>query len=186
MSVLRIAVRYAKSLLELASEQNKLEAVHTDVLTLQGAVKNRDLYLLLKSPIIQPDKKNAALKAVFGGKLDILTMSYMELLVNKGREAYLPEIASEFLDQYRLLKKITSVRITTAEAIAPSVLSAIQSKIIASGVATANLEVETKVNPDLIGGFLLEFDNKRYDASILQKLADLKDDFSKNLYVKEF
>jgi len=65
-------------------------------------------------------------------------------------------------------------------------VSTIESKIIASGVATANLDVQTKVNPDLIGGFLLEFDNKRYDASIAQKLADLKDDFSKNLYVKEF
>jgi len=52
MSVKRIASRYAKSLLDLAKEQNNLEPVFKDMTTLQESVKNRDLYLMLKSPII--------------------------------------------------------------------------------------------------------------------------------------
>ena len=105
MSVTRIATRYAKSLLELANEQGKLEAVHTDVLLLQSASKNRDLHLMLKSPIIHADKKISVFKVLFGDKMDNLTMAYMSLLANKGREGYLPEITAEFLNQYRAYKK---------------------------------------------------------------------------------
>jgi F-type H+-transporting ATPase subunit delta len=186
MSVIRIATRYAKSLIELASEQNKLQAVHRDVETLLQATQNRDLYMLLKSPIIKADKKNAALKAVFGNSLDVLTMSYLTLLVNKGREMYLPEIAHEFLAQYKRMQKITSLRIKTAEALTPQALSTIKQKLVESGVTTANLDVETTIDRSLIGGFVLEFDNQRYDASVVKKLAELKEDFSKNFYIKEF
>lgn len=186
MSVVRIATRYAKSLLELANEQGKLEAVHNDVLLLQSAAKNRDLYLLLKSPIIQADKKIAVMKALFGDKMDALTLAYVSLLANKGREGYLPEIATEFLSQYRSYKKITAVRIVTAEPIGEAVLSSIRSKIIASGAATPNLEVETATDASLVGGFVLEFDNKRYDASLAHQLDEMKDLFTQNLYIKEF
>ena len=88
MSSIRIATRYAKSLIELAASQGKLEAVHNDVLMLKNAVKNRDLELMLKSPVIQNDKKIAALNALFNGKVDSLTMSYLTLLVTKNREAF--------------------------------------------------------------------------------------------------
>lgn len=186
MSVIRIATRYAKSLLELANEQGKLEAVHNDVLLLQSASTNRDLHLMLKSPIIQADKKIAVMNALFGSKMDKLTMAYVSLLANKGREGYLPEIAAEFLNQYRSYKKITAVRIITSETLGESVLSDIRAKIIASGVATDNLEVETAIDPALIGGFVLEFDNKRYNASLSHKLEEMKDLFTQNLYVKDF
>jgi len=186
MSVIRIASRYAKSLIELAGEQGKMDVVHADIQTLQAAAKNRDLYMLLKSPIVKADKKNAVLRAVFSGQLDKLTMSYVELLVNKGREQYLPEITAEFLTQYKLLKKITTVRVVTAETLSEGVVDDIRKKIVDSGVATPNVEINTAVDPDLIGGFVLDFDNKRYDASVAHKLDEMRDLFTKNLYVREF
>ncbi len=186
MSVTRIATRYAKSLIDLAIEQGKLEQVSNDVNTLKNAVKNRDLFLMLKSPIIHADKKNAVLDALFQGKIEGLTLAYLHLLVNKGREQYLPEIAAEYIAQYKTLRRITSVRVTTAVPLSDAVLADLQQKLLASGVTSENLEIETKTNPDLIGGFVLEFDNKRYDASVAYKLDELKASFSKNLYVKEF
>ena len=186
MSVTRIATRYAKSLIELAITQGKLEQVSADVHSLKAAAQNRDLYLFLKSPIIHADKKNAALEAIFKGKVDSLTLSYLTLLVNKGREMYIPEIAAEFAEQYKLLKKITSVRIVTASPLSEEVLAELKKKLLASGITSENLDIETKVDPELIGGFVLEFDNKRYDASVAHKLDELRASFSKNLYVKEF
>jgi F-type H+-transporting ATPase subunit delta len=186
MSVTRIATRYATSLLELAIEQNKLPQVSADMNTLGTASRNRDLYLMLKSPIISADKKNAVLAAIFGKDMDVLTMSYLALLVNKGREQYLPEIAAEFATQYKVLQHITSVKVITAVPMSDAVLNDLKSRLLASGVTSENLDIETKVDPDLIGGFVLEFDNKRYDASIANKLAELKSEFTKNLYVKEF
>lgn len=186
MSVIRIATRYAKSLIDLAIEQGKLEQVHADINTLQAAVKNRDLYLLLKSPIVHTDKKIAIIDALFKNSLSPLTLAYLHLLINKHREMYLPEIAGEFIHQYKVLKHITSVRVTSAVSLGENVLNDLRRKLLASGVTTENLEIDVQINPDLIGGFVLEFDNKRYDASVASKLADLKADFMKNQYVREF
>ena len=186
MSVTRIATRYAKSLLELAIEQNKLEPVSADIQTLQSAIKNRDLYLLMKSPIVHADKKMAVLNALFQSRVDPLTMAYLKLLVTKGREMYVPEIAAEFISQYKVLKKITTVRVTSAAPLSESVLADLRKRMLASGATTENLDIEVQVDPKLIGGFVLEFDNKRYDASAANKLAELKADFLKNQYIREF
>lgn len=186
MSVTRIATRYAKSLIDLAIEQGKLPQVNADVNTLAVAVKNRDLYMMLKSPIISNDKKNAALNALFGSSMDGLTMAYLSLLVNKNRESYLPEIAAEFTTQYKVMQGITSVKVITAAPLSDAVLTDLKARLLASGVTNAHLDLDIKVDPELIGGFVLEFDNKRYDASVVNKLTELKSEFTKNLYVKEF
>lgn len=186
MSVTRIATRYAKSLLELAVEQGKLEQVQADMQTLHAASQNRDLHLFLKSPIIHADKKIAALDALFKGKLDTMTMLYLQLLVNKGREGYLPEITAEFATQYKVMQKITAVTVTSAAPLSEAVLADLRKKLLSSGATSENLDITTKVDPALIGGFVLEFDNKRYDASVAHKLEVLKTQFTKNLYVKEF
>jgi F-type H+-transporting ATPase subunit delta len=186
MSVLRIATRYAKSLLDLAIEQQKLEPVYHDVQVLASAVQNRDLVLLLKSPIIQGDKKIAAMDALFKGKLDVLTLAYVRLLVEKGREAYLPEIAREFVSQYKRYKRITTVRVISAAPLSEEVMTALHGKLLASHTTSDQLEMETRIDPKLIGGFIVEFDDKRYDASVINKLNELRVEFKKNLYIKEF
>jgi F-type H+-transporting ATPase subunit delta len=186
MSVNRIATRYAKSLMELAQEQGKLTQVSADMVSLASAVQHRELSLMLKSPIIYGDKKIAVLDALFKDKFDALTMSYLELLVNKGREVYIPEISAEFASQHKTMQKITSVTVTTATEMSEAVLNQLKKKLLESGVTTENLEVVTKVDPKLIGGFLLEFDSKRYNASIAHKLEELRSAFSKNLYIKEY
>lgn len=186
MSVARIATRYAKSLLDLSVERGSLELVNADMATLRNALQNKELALLLKSPIIKADKKINVVDAIFKGKIDELTLAYLHLLINKGREPFLADIATEFGNQYKLLKKITAVKVTTAAPLTDEVLNSIKIKIQQSGIAMENLEVQTTVDPKLIGGFVLEFDNKRYDASVSHKLEQLKSEFSKNLYVKEF
>lgn len=186
MSVTRIATRYAKSLIELAIEQGKLEQVSADVDTLRAATRNRDLHLMLKSPIIHADRKIAVLDALFKSRIDALTLSYLHLLVNKGRESYVPEIAVEFVSQYKLLKKITTVTVTSAAPLSDAVLAELKKRLLASDTTSDNLEIVTKTDPDLLGGFVLEFDNKRYDASVSHKLDELKTQFMKNLYIKEF
>ena len=172
--------------MELAMEQGKLTQVSADIISLNNATSNRDLYLMLKSPIIHPDKKIEILTAIFKNNFDSLTMAYLSLLVNKGREGYIPEIAAEFATQYKSFQKITSVKVITATEISDAVLADLKKKLLESGVTSENLEIETKIDPEIIGGFVLEFDNKRYNASVTHKLEELKKAFSKNLYIKEF
>lgn len=182
MSVQRIATRYAKSLIDLASETNKLEEVKADMDTFKAALGSRDLYLLLKSPIVPAPKKSAALKAVFEGKLSELTMAFLNILVTKGRESYLPEIGHAFNEQYKEIKHITTLKITTAEKMDAKSLEAIKAEFLKSNQTDDNVEIETAVDPSLIGGFVVEFANKMYDASVKHKLDTLKKEFVGNVY----
>lgn len=186
MSATRIATRYAKSILDLSIEKGQMEQVHTDIQYLASAVKNRDLYLLLKNPVVKSDKKMAILQQIFQGKISPLTLAYLNLLVQKGREMYIPEIAAELEAQYSAIKHITKVRLTTATPMDEKALADLKHKLITSGAMSENVDVETKVDASLIGGFVLEFNNKRYDASVAHKLDTLKAEFKKNFYVKEF
>ena len=105
MSVSRIAARYAKSLIDLAVEQDKLERIKEDISAFLKATDNRDLYLMLKSPIINPSKKAQVLKALFAEDFDELSMAFFNIILNKNREALLPEIAEEFISQYKNVQK---------------------------------------------------------------------------------
>lgn len=180
MSVQRIASRYAKSLMDLAVEQNKLERILEDIQSFHAAANVRDFYLMLKSPIINATKKEAIVKAIFSGKYDELTMAFLNIIIKKGREPHLPEIAEEFIAQYRAKKGISSVKLITATPVTSELIAAVKSKLLASGETTAtSIEITTEVDPDIIGGFVVEFQDKVYDASIAHKLEGLKKEFTK-------
>ncbi len=178
----RLASRYAKSLVDLAVEKGQLEAVRADMLILQQIAKsNPDVVTLLKSPIIKPDKKQKILAAILEGKVNPITTAFINLLVVKGRESNLPEMATEFLQQYNKLKNISKVKITTAVPLDPAILSAIKQKVAAGTDKT--VEMDTAVEPALIGGFVLETDDRLFDASVQRDLKDIKKQFTENIYV---
>lgn len=181
----RLAARYAKSLLDLAIEHNSLDATLQDMQLLDHICKiNREFTVMLRSPIISSDKKGAIINAVWEGKVNPLTQSFVNLLVKKGRESNLDEIAQAFIAQFKELKKIKVVHITTAFPIDDSVKNKIVSKV-AAGVPLDTLEVQTHVNPDLIGGFVIEMDDKLFDSSVLRDLNNIKTSFLDYSYVSQ-
>jgi len=181
----RLAGRYAQSLIDLATEKNQLEEVYADMKYLQAVCKaSKDFVNLLKSPIIKADQKNSIVMAVTKGKISELTASFNTLLVKKGRESDLPEIAFAFVDLYNERKGIHRVKLTTAAAVSDEVKKSIETKVkTAQGLGT--IELETAIDEKLIGGFVLEFNNKLVDASILRELKDIKKQFSGNLFVQK-
>ncbi len=185
MSVQRIASRYAKSLIELANEQNSLEEVTQDMRNMQEYLKNRDLYLLFKSPVVSTDKKKQIFHTVFDGKLHKMTSAFLDILTTKGREGYMPEVATEYIKQYKRLKNISTVRLTTAVELSDEMVQAIHDKLKASGATDSNVEMVQVVDPGILGGFTLEFEDKLYDASVSNKLEELKRQFRDNLYVSK-
>ncbi|MBR9920390.1 MAG: ATP synthase F1 subunit delta [Bacteroidetes bacterium] len=185
MSVIRIASRYAKSLIDLSVEQNKLERIKSDMESFESITKNRDFYLMLKSPIIPPGKKKSILKEIFEGKFDELTMAFLNILLVKHREPQLPEIAREFMAQYKQIKHISTVHVLTAEPLSDASIESIRKQLLQSKATDDNVEIITEVDPEIIGGIILEFDGNRYDASVKSKLDELKKDFSENLYVSK-
>jgi len=185
MSVARIASRYAKSLIDLAQEQNKLDRILEDVQSFQKVTSERDFYLLLKSPIVNEGKKRQIFEALFKGKYDDLTLAFLDILLRKKREGYLPEISKEFLTQYKIIKHISTVKITTAAPLSEKAVESIRQKLLASDATDDNVEIETAVDENLIGGFVLEFDDKMYDSSVSHKLKQLSKEFEDNLYISQ-
>ena len=185
MSVTRIASRYAKSLLDLAKEQGKVEKVLEEVKVFKKAAEQKDFKLLLKSPIVKSDKKQAIIKEIFGGKFDELTMTFLDVITRKGREQYLAPIADQYIAQHKAMNHISTVKVTTAAPLEPTSLSIIKAQLMGSDSTNDNIEIETVVNPDIIGGFVIEFDDKLYDASVAHKLELLRKEFSGNEYKKK-
>jgi F-type H+-transporting ATPase subunit delta len=88
MIVAPVAYRYARSLMELAQEKGVLAGVHEDMrLVGSTCAANRELVVLLNSPVVKADKKDRILEQVFAGKVGQLTATFMGILVRKGREA---------------------------------------------------------------------------------------------------
>ena len=178
----RLATRYAKSLLDLSVEQNELAEVYADMKLLQQINKsNPDFVALLRSPIITSDKKDKIIDAVVGDKVSKLTMLFVRLLTAKTRESNLPEIVTAFITQYNKLKNIQTVKLTTATAISDDLKNSIIAKLKDS--VTGDIEIETSVQDELIGGFKLEIGGTLIDATILRDLNDVRKQFLNNEYI---
>jgi F-type H+-transporting ATPase subunit delta len=120
--------------------------------------------------------------AVTRGKIGALTEAFITLLIKKGRESDLPEIARAVVEQYHEIKGIHLVKLTTATPVGESMKQYIEQKVKKEkGLGTVQLE--TVVDEKIIGGFMLEMDNQLLDASILRDLKDIKRQFDKNLFV---
>ena len=176
MSVQRVASRYAKSLIELANEQQKLERIHQDMLTFTSMLEaSRDLELLVKSPIVKADAKKRVFDALLKEVADDMTMKFFQIVLRKGRESYLPEIARAFIEQYKTIKGISTVYLRSAIALSEEVMSGIREKLSQSDLAQQNIELVTETDASLIGGFVLKYGDKLYDASVAYQLKKLSE-----------
>ncbi|MCF2443078.1 ATP synthase F1 subunit delta [Dyadobacter sp. CY345] len=173
MSVGIVAARYAKSLIELAKEKNVVEAVFEDMkLFKDTADKNRGLMLALKSPVVRHEKKLAILKAIFQDKVNPVSYSIFEIITKKNRESILYAIADEFIktyDEYRGIQKATVITTTPLT----EDLRKQFNQIVADATGRT-VELEEKVDPNLIGGYLLRVNDRQIDASLRSRLNELK------------
>lgn len=179
----RLAHRYAKSIIDLSTEKGQLNAVYADM-KLIGRIcrSNPDFVLVLKSPIIKSDKKGKIIQAVLQSQVGAITSQFIQLLVNKSRESNLPEIAEAFIAQYNDIHQIRQVKITTAAPLSELVQAAILDKV-KTAIPAASIELETAVDEELIGGFVLETADKQIDMSILRDLKDVRKQFMNNDYI---
>ena len=181
----RLAIRYAKSLIDLAIERKQLEEVFQDMKFLESVCNtNPDFIAVLKSPVIKEHKKNKIIEAITGGRVNELTRSFIKLLGVKTRESNLPEIIYAFIEQYNQVKGIHKVKITTAKEMSEEMKELFISKIKESD-GLANIELKTVVDERMIGGFVLEMEGRLVDASILTDLKDIKKQFMNNDYIRK-
>lgn len=185
MRDIKVASRYAKSLLGIAIEQNKLEELYNDMQLINAVcAENRDFELLLKSPIVKSDKKGAIITEVFGKNISAISNSFISIVLNKKRESLLADIANAFIDVYKIHKNITSATVTTAVALTDAQKKAVINVLNSQG--KENVELKEIVNNEIIGGMILRVGDKQVDESIRRKLSNLEMEFEENPFVKEF
>src|SRR6187549_716144 len=132
----RLAGRYAKSLLDLATEQNQVDAVYADMKWINQICKsNPDFVNMLRSPVIKPTSKGKIFESVTKQRVSTLTTAFIQLLVNKARETNLPEIATTYIDQFNALRNIHKVKITTADPISEEMLNTIMANVRSTATA---------------------------------------------------
>ena len=175
MSVERIATRYARTLIEAAKDQNKVEEVYEDARTVQQAMEDsRELVLLLESPIINGSKKVQALEAIFKGHIGELFQSFLQVICKKGREPYMESIIQALKEEYKEFKGITEVEVTTATEIDENTLNSIREKVKTLPGVRKEIRMEHQVDPEIIGGLVIRYEDKVYDASVAHELENLR------------
>ena len=179
----RLATRYAKSLLDLANEKGQLEQVYADMQWLNSVCKtNRDFVSLLRSPIIKADTKKKIVEAVTAGRVTPIIAGFNALLITKNRESNLPEIITAFIEQYKRQKNIHTIKLTTAEPINDAIRKSIMEQVKKTG-NFENLELEEKIDKDIIGGFVLQVGDQLVDASIAYDLKTISRQFENNDFI---
>ena len=181
----RLATRYAKSILDLSIERGQLETVYNDMQFLRNVCRSsREFVNLLRSPVVSADKKQSIVDAVTKNNISDLTALFIKLLISKGREEDMPEIASAFVQQYNELKDIHKVKLITATEVSDELKNSIIEKLKREA-NLPNVELESRVDDKLIGGFVLEYDNNLVDVSVLIDLKDISKQFKeRNVFVQ--
>jgi len=175
MSSYRIAKRYARSLIELSIEMEILEKVMKDMQMISTlCTQNRLFVLFLKNPIIHSYQKLSILKKIFEKGVNELTFKFIDIITRKTREDILPEIADEFLVQYRQYRKIEIVEVTTPIKL-DNAMQAEFEKVAENYIGKDwTVKLVEKVNKELIGGYIVKVGDRQIDDSVSSKLREVK------------
>ncbi|MDX9750783.1 MAG: ATP synthase F1 subunit delta [Flavobacteriales bacterium] len=183
MNIAPVAYRYARSLMDLATEQGQVEAVHADMgVVAATTAASRELRVLLNSPVVKADKKSAVLDKVFGGRVGEVAQRFMAILVRKGREGMLPQVAAAVQELYKRQKGIVTAEVTSAAPLDDSAREQVRALATARHPGKT-VELDEHVDPELIGGLTIRIGDEQYDGSVSRRLSDLRREFSKNPYI---
>lgn len=171
----KISVRYAKALLQAAMEKGCEDAVRNDMISLLGCInESSDLRTLLESPVVADSKKVEIFNNLFAEHFTALTTDFFKVLVKNKRENFLKIICMNFAEFYARSKNIKRVRITSAVETSDEVQRNIQ-ELAKSVGGDSDVELTVKIDPEIIGGLIVQVEDKVYDASVRTQLARIKE-----------
>jgi F-type H+-transporting ATPase subunit delta len=167
-----ISVRYARALLKSATEAKLEDKVYQEMMTIaKGYVDVPQLRQTIDNPMLSKDKKEALLITAAGEKPSALTKAFIGLVLKEGRESVMQFMANSYVTLYRKQKNVIRGKLTTAARV--SVETEQKMRRLVESNTNGTVEFETEVNPDIIGGFILEYDTYRMDASVKSKLNNI-------------
>ena len=188
MNVSHIAIPYAKALFELAVEKNVLEECLKDMRAVADLCrKNKDFRMMLKSPLIKTDKKKQIFTRIFGESISKLTLTFLLIIIRKKRESFISDIAHVFVELYNEFKGIITTTLKTPIPASDEIRKEILALMKTQTKPEGSIELIEEVNPELIGGFVLQWNDKQYDASVRSQINKMQKSIEKmNLGLKSY
>jgi F-type H+-transporting ATPase subunit delta len=167
-----ISVRYARALLKSATDAKIEDAVYAEMQQLaKSYVDVPQLRFTIDNPMLSKDKKEALLVTATGTKPSDLTKAFIQLVLKEDRESVMQFIANSYVTLYRQQKNVIRGRLITAARVTADTEQKMRKMV--ESKTNGTVEFETEVNPDIIGGFILEYDSYRMDASVKAKLNSI-------------
>lgn len=164
-----ISVRYARALLKASSDAGIEEKVYGDMRSLaESYIAVPDLRFSIDNPMLSKGDKEKLLTTAVGTAPQELTKTFLKLVLQEGRESMLQFIANSYITLYRKQKNVILGKLTTATAVSAQTEQKMRKMV--EGMTNGAVEFETEVDPDIIGGFVLEYDTYRMDSSVKTKL----------------
>ena len=167
-----ISVRYARALIKSALSMKLEDQVYQEMQTLyKSYIDVPELRFTIDNPMLGKDKKKALLTTALGEKPTQLSQRFIALVLKEDRESTLQFMAASYITLYRKQKNIIRGKLTTATAVDPR--TEVKMRKMVEQRTQGTVEFKTEVNADIIGGFILEYDTYRMDASVKTKLGTI-------------
>ncbi|AZQ59660.1 ATP synthase F1 subunit delta [Maribacter sp. MJ134] len=179
MSESRAAIRYAKAILDLAVDNKATDVVEKDMRAVVATVsESKELRDMLASPVISSTSKKEALHKIFKGS-NAISEGLITMLVDNKRVAMLNEVALKYIILNEQLKGKDVAFVTTAVPMNATLEKKILKQV--TSITGKEVTIENKVDESIIGGFVLRVGDLQYDASIANKLNNIKREFTNSL-----
>ena len=173
-----ISMRYARALLKSATDQKVEDAVYQEMMTVAKSYLDVPaLRHTIDNPMLSKDKKEALLTVAAGEKPCQLTKAFIALVLKEDRENVMQFMANSYITLYRKQKNVIRGKLTTAARVTAETEQKMRQMV--ESKTNGTVEFETEVNPDIIGGFILEYDTYRMDASVKSKLNNILNQLKK-------
>ena len=167
-----IAAVYARSLFEVAKEQEKLEKVHDELGEFVDALnESRELQVFLFSPYFSTKEKSEGLDKAISGA-DETTVNFLHLLIEKHRMPVVFRVRAEFEELWEEENRLLPVTVTSAVELPESTVKQIGDRI--SEQTDRRVDLSARVDPDILGGIVVRVGNSVLDASVRNRLEQLR------------
>ena len=173
MANVQVAKRYARAVFELAREQGRLDAVYADLVEIAKllAQRHEQIASLIEPYGMTPENRKKLWRAGLAGKAEPLVLRFIEFLIDKGRNPFLPDIIKAFVRLYNTEKGILAVDIRAAHVLEQRQTDAITQRLAQR--FNKKIQASVTVDPSLIGGFQVRVGDVVYDYSINHQLDTL-------------
>lgn len=164
-----ISVRYARALLKAATSERLEDQVYQEMMAMaKSYLEVPQLRQTIDNPMLSKEKKAELLATAAGDNASALTRNFINLVLKEDRGGVMQFMANSYVTLYRKQKNVIRGKLTTAARVSAQTEQKMRQMV--ESKTNGTVEFETEVNPDIIGGFILEYDTYRMDASVKTKL----------------